>query len=213
MLFRSRGSVPYFPLVQQQMADANRAADLRVVPVLRAGKTPGTVETELKVEDKLPLHASLELNNYASANTTPLRLTGMVRYDNLWQKEHSLSMQYQTSPGDMEQVKVLSGTYLMPLAGSDNQLALYSVVSRSNVTRLSDRMEKAGLVARSDCPVDGRGTVCELTAKGRALRAKMWPLYKKQIESLFGKHLDAREAESLAASFETMIQSMKEETP
>ena len=92
-------------------------------------------------------------------------------------------------------------------------LARKAVISRSNVTRLSDRMEQAGLVARSDCPVDGRGTVCALTAKGRALRAKMWPLYKKQIESLFGKHLDAREAEGLAASFETMIQSMKEETP
>ena len=92
-------------------------------------------------------------------------------------------------------------------------LADKAVISRSNVTRLSNRMEKAGLVARSDCPVDGRGTVCALTAKGRALRAKMWPVYRKQIESLFGKHLDARGAKNLAASFETMIQSMREETP
>ena len=92
-------------------------------------------------------------------------------------------------------------------------LASKAVISRSNVTRLSDRMEKAGLVARSDCPVDGRGTVCALTARGRALRAKMWPVYRKQIDGLFGKHLDARGAENLAASFETMIQSMREETP
>jgi DNA-binding MarR family transcriptional regulator len=88
-------------------------------------------------------------------------------------------------------------------------LARRAVVSRSNVTRLTDRMESAGLVARSDCPVDGRGTVCELTARGRALRAKMWPVYKKQIDSLFGKHLEAREAESLAATFETIIYSMR----
>jgi DNA-binding MarR family transcriptional regulator len=88
-------------------------------------------------------------------------------------------------------------------------LARRAVVSRSNVTRLTDRMESAGLVARSDCPVDGRGTVCELTARGRALRAKMWPVYKKQIDSLFGKHLEAREAESLAATFETIIDSMR----
>jgi len=92
-------------------------------------------------------------------------------------------------------------------------LARKAVVSRSNVTRLSDRMEKAGLVARSDCPVDGRGTVCELTAKGRALRAKMWPVYKKQIDNLFGKHLEAREAEAIAATFETMIDSMRGKTP
>ena len=92
-------------------------------------------------------------------------------------------------------------------------LARKAVVSRSNVTRLTDRMEKSGLVARSDCPVDGRGTVCELTPKGRALRAKMWPVYKKQIDALFGKHLDARGAEAIAATFETMIDSMREKTP
>jgi len=84
-------------------------------------------------------------------------------------------------------------------------LARKAVVSRSNVTRLSDRMESAGLVARSDCPVDGRGTVCELTAKGRALRAKMWPVYKKQIDGLFGKHLQASEAEAMSAAFERII--------
>ena len=86
-------------------------------------------------------------------------------------------------------------------------LARKAVVSRSNVTRLTDRMEKAGLVARSDCPHDGRGTVCELTAKGRALRAKMWPVYKKQIDTLFGKHLDTREAEIFCTVFERIIDS------
>src|SRR5712675_3242095 len=78
-------------------------------------------------------------------------------------------------------------------------LARQAVVSRSNVTRLTDRMEKEGLVARFDCPVDGRGTVAKLTDKGRTLRAKMWPVYKKQIDTLFGKHLEAREANAIAA--------------
>lgn len=89
------------------------------------------------------------------------------------------------------------------------ELARRAVVSRSNVTRLADRMEKEGLLARADCPEDGRGTVCTLTARGRALRARMWPVYKKQIDTLFGKHLEAREAEGLAATFETMIETMK----
>ena len=92
-------------------------------------------------------------------------------------------------------------------------LARKAVVSRSNVTRLTDRMEKEGLVARFDCPVDGRGTVATLTAKGRALRAKMWPIYKKQIDTLFGKHLEAREAEAIAATFDKMIDSFKRKTP
>jgi len=88
-----------------------------------------------------------------------------------------------------------------------HDLARKAVVSRSNVTRLADRMEKEGLVKRSDCPVDGRGTVCELTAKGRALRAKMWPVYRKQIDILFGKHLDTREADLICTAFERIIDS------
>ena len=88
-----------------------------------------------------------------------------------------------------------------------HDLARKAVVSRSNVTRLTDRMEKAGLVARSDCPVDGRGTVCEITTRGRALRAKMWPVYKKQIDTRFGKHLDSREADLISSAFERIIDS------
>lgn len=134
----AEGSVPYFPGLQRQMADANSAADLKVTPVLRPGRTPGKVEAELKVEDQLPFHASIELNNHASPNTSALRLAGMVRYDNLWQREHSLALQYQTSPQKVDEVKVLSGTYLMPIENSDNKLAYYAVVSRSNVAALGD---------------------------------------------------------------------------
>ena len=134
----AEGNVPYFPEVQKQLVEANRASDLKVTPVLRPGATPGKVEAELKVEDQLPLHYSLELNNHASANTSALRLTGMVRYDNLWQREHSLSLQYQTSPDKTSEVKVFSGTYLMPIEHSDNQLAMYAVASRSNVASVGN---------------------------------------------------------------------------
>src|SRR4051795_5422182 len=46
------------------------------------------------------------------------------------------------------------------------ELAEAVLLSRSGVTRLVDRMEKAGLVAR--CPVagDGRGVAAELTVEG-----------------------------------------------
>lgn len=132
----AQGSVPYFPAVQRQLADANQMADLKVTPLLSPGKNRGTVEAELRVEDKLPAHASVELNNYASANTTSTRLVGQVRYDNLWQRGHSLSMQAQTTPQNTSQVKVFSGTYSMPMRG--NQLALYAVVSRSMVPIQTD---------------------------------------------------------------------------
>jgi len=86
------------------------------------------------------------------------------------------------------------------------------VVSRSNVTRLADRLEKAGLVTRASCPQDGRSTFCVITDKGRALRARMWAVYRKQIETHFGRHLAAREAEDRAGVLERIISSLRSKT-
>jgi DNA-binding MarR family transcriptional regulator len=88
-------------------------------------------------------------------------------------------------------------------------LAEQAVVSRSNVTRLADRLEKAALVQRANCPVDGRSTYCVITDKGRALRARMWTVYRRQIDAHFGRHLGAREAEQLARIFERIITSLR----
>jgi DNA-binding MarR family transcriptional regulator len=88
-------------------------------------------------------------------------------------------------------------------------LARRAVFSRSNLTRLADRMEKERLIERGDCPIDGRGTVCGITNKGRALRAKMWTVYRREIDALFGEHLGAREAETMANAFERIISSLR----
>ncbi len=91
-------------------------------------------------------------------------------------------------------------------------LAEKAVVSRSNVTRLADRLEEAGLVIRMSCPQDGRSTYCVITDKGRAMRARMWGVYRKQIERLFGQHLAAREAEQIATVFERIISCLRGKT-
>jgi hemolysin activation/secretion protein len=132
----ARDAVPNFPVVQRQLAQLNRSEDRRVTPILRSGKTPGTVEIDLKVEDQLPLHGDIELNNRSSANTRPLRLSGSLRYDNLWQKDHSLGLSYQTSPQAPSEVRVFSSTYVVPNVIDDHVLALYGVKSNSDVAAL-----------------------------------------------------------------------------
>lgn len=92
-----------------------------------------------------------------------------------------------------------------------NDLARKAVISRSNVTRLTDRMEKAGLVMRADCPEDGRGITCSLTDSGRKMRTRMWPIYREQINTLFGNQLNAREAASLAEMLERVIEHLRDQ--
>ena len=134
----TQGGVLYLPDVQKGLAEINRSAGRRVTPILRPGKTPGTVDIDFKVDDTLPLHAALELNDRYSGNTSHLRLSGMVRYDNLWQKEHGLTLQYQTAPENTDEASIFSVSYLLPVANSANMLALYAVRSRSEVAAVGD---------------------------------------------------------------------------
>jgi hemolysin activation/secretion protein len=107
--------------------------------VLKAGAMPGTVDIDLNVEDKLPLHASIELNNRRSANTTDLRLNGSVTYNNLWNLGHSIGASVQLSPEDTSQVKVFSGFYTARFPQWPNfSLLVQGTKQDSNVSTLGD---------------------------------------------------------------------------
>ena len=105
----AEGNVPNFNRMQAQLAQVNRSDDRRVQPVLRPGATPGTVEVDLKVTDRLPLALTAELNNRHAANTKPLRLSLSARYDNLFQREHGLALTYSTAPQKPAQSQVFTG--------------------------------------------------------------------------------------------------------
>lgn len=65
------------------------------------------------------------------------------------------------------------------------------LLAQHNVSRLLERLHKAGLIARAPCPEDGRGQVVSLTPNGAALRASMWPAYRAAIQRHLGAKLGA----------------------
>lgn len=122
------GTILHVPEVEKQLnalnADKNLAVRLKLLPA----RDLGVDDVELQVEDTLPLHASLELNNRASHNTSSLRLNGVLRYENLWQRKHSLSLQYQTTPKEPDEVQVVGLSYVMPAFWNPKHyLASYAV--------------------------------------------------------------------------------------
>ncbi len=88
-----------------------------------------------------------------------------------------------------------------------HDLARRVVLSRSNLTRLADRLEDAGLVARQDCAEDGRGYDLVLTRAGRAMRRKMWPVYEAEIDRVFSRHVTADEARAIGEALGRAIAS------
>jgi hemolysin activation/secretion protein len=122
--------------LQTEIADASRFPDRVVTPSFRPGAVPGTVEVDLKVDSKRPLHGSLELNNDNSPSTSDLRLTAGLRYTNLWQAGHSLALTYAVAPRKRSESEVFSASYTAPLIGSPWTLLAYGYTSNSNIAAL-----------------------------------------------------------------------------
>lgn len=130
------GNVVEFPRLQADLARvANETAprDRQVTPVLKAGTEPGTVAIDLNVTDHLPVHGSLQVDDRYTADTTHTRLTGILSYDNLFQRFESLSLQYETAPEKPSQVQLWALTYLGRTSVPNLTWALYGIRSKSDV--------------------------------------------------------------------------------
>jgi len=92
-----------------------------------------------------------------------------------------------------------------------HELAEKTVISRSNLTRLVDRLEAAGLVARERAPEDRRGAFAVLTAEGKAMRRKMWPVYSAAIREFFEDHISEQEAADFGAALRRILKAARAE--
>jgi DNA-binding MarR family transcriptional regulator len=88
-----------------------------------------------------------------------------------------------------------------------SELADAVVISRSGVTRLVDRMVRAGLVRREACPEDRRSMYATITPEGKRALARARPSHLRGVAEHFGRHLSDDEAKTLAAALGRMAPS------
>jgi DNA-binding MarR family transcriptional regulator len=79
------------------------------------------------------------------------------------------------------------------------ELADRLLLSRSGITRLVDRLERQGLIARERCSDDGRGYFALLTDSGRELLAATRPDHLAGVRRHFLDRLEPREIDALGA--------------
>lgn len=148
----AEGSVPNFNDMQRELTQLNQTGDRTVTPALRAGTAPGTIDVDLLVQDHLPLHATAEVNNQYSQDTTHLRVIGTLSYDNLFQEGQSLTVSYQAAPQNEADARVIYASYLVPLGDSPFKLLIDGFHSGTNVA------------AAGGTDVVGKGTIGEVKA-------------------------------------------------
>src|ERR687887_1502419 len=72
-------------------------------------------------------------------------------------------------------------------------LAASVILSRSGLTRLADRLEREGLIARESCPSDARGSFAALTTAGRRKLDAARATHLAGVRSMFVDHFSAEE--------------------
>src|SRR5262249_29183401 len=125
--------------VEDDLRHANRNPDRQVHPVVRAGSTPGDVDVTLQVDDRIPLHGSITLNNWRTPGSPHWRGIATLSYGNVWGLEHEATLSYQFSPFEQtSDIKIYAGSYRAPMPWSDKQslfaYALYSDTANALVT-------------------------------------------------------------------------------
>ena len=86
-----------------------------------------------------------------------------------------------------------------------SELASSVVLSQSGLTRLVDRLVRAGSVERTRCESDRRGLNAELTRSGKATLEQARPTHLAGIHRLFVDRFDAGELGLLAGLWERVL--------
>ena len=86
-----------------------------------------------------------------------------------------------------------------------SDLATMVILSRSGLTRLVDRLEREGLIARESCPSDARGSFATLTAAGRRKLGAARATHLAGVRSMFLDHFSDEELELLGSAWERLL--------
>jgi DNA-binding MarR family transcriptional regulator len=85
------------------------------------------------------------------------------------------------------------------------ELARAVHLTRSGVTRLANRLERAGLLRREEHTQDRRGSSAALTDRGRDQLRRARPMFVRAIADHFGSYLSDSEVEALNAILSRIV--------
>ena len=92
-----------------------------------------------------------------------------------------------------------------------HELADSLYLSRSGATRVVEKLEKNGLVAREICEGDRRGIQITVTAEGKRILRAAAPVHLQGIEEHFTRHLTRTEAAHLRSAFTKILDATEEQ--
>ncbi len=142
------GKAPDTITLSRSLSIANENPAKNTVLSLKAGVEPNEITAAFKVTDKNPILAYFQASNAGTDDTTASRLSIGFQHNNLFDKDHGLSLSYTTSPEDVSIVQQWGLSYRIPLYQHGGVLHFL----------LSDSSVDAGTVVENVL-VKGKGSV------------------------------------------------------
>lgn len=126
------GALIYEPTFVKELAAVNGNPDLNVTPLLKPGEVPGTVDLELKVKDRLPVHGKLEADNRGPITTPRNRLIAEIQHTNVFGSDEILTFNTVQTPQDWGAIQNYGASFVYPVIWPNHLLSVYASRSESN---------------------------------------------------------------------------------
>lgn len=124
------GEAPNLRQADAQLRVANENSAKQTNLVLRRGAKEGEVDALVRVADDDPLRMAVSLDNTGTPASDGKYTTGRYRmglimqHSNLFDRDHSISMQYLTSPDHLDKVTIFGVGYRIPLYSLGDDITL-----------------------------------------------------------------------------------------
>ncbi len=145
-----QGQVPIMDSVSASLRVANEHPMKKLSLRLSPGEKEDDLDATAAVTDEKPWRAALTLDNTGTLQTGRRRLGLSYQQGNLFDRDHQLGLQYQTSPERFRDVSIYAASYRIPLYALGDSIDLIGTYSDVNV----------GTIAAGDLSlaVTGRGS-------------------------------------------------------
>jgi hemolysin activation/secretion protein len=126
------GVVPVVDDISANLRIANENPTRQLTLSLAPGERDEDIDAIVRVTDERPWKLGMTLDNTGTNQTGKRRLGLMFQHANLWNRDHILTYQYQTSPEKPDDVKVHALAYRIPLYSLGDAIDFFATESNVN---------------------------------------------------------------------------------
>ena len=134
----TEADVPSTAAMAQNLALLNRHPSKKTNVRLRQSEAANTIDAIVTIEDKRPYQLFMGLNNIGTRDTGRTRLAIGGQYNNLFNRDHKITVSYTTAPENVSDVTQVAASYEIPLYRASGFVNAFYSFSDVNVGQVGD---------------------------------------------------------------------------